>query len=315
MADHTTPGRRAPGHGILDRVAFPPLRTFDSSRTPKRGERIATPRTLAEVDLSAITAALAAAETADTEKPGGQARPQSEDRRHLLQLEEQLAAANARIADLEQEDRELKSRLADIGALAAASSPVAVHAKPSQSEQALPAKKPVQPPSLPLVSDAAAVAPDVLHPAARKLLSAAARHAPARFTWGQLATLAGLKPSGGHFNAGRKDLRLLGYVAESNGLVIATAGGLEAAGEVPPVPSTPAERLALWCGRLPSPAPEILRTLAAQGECYMDADELAAALAKKPSGGHWNSGIAVLRNNGLIEADGRRYRTAPRFRE
>ena len=25
----------APGHGILDRVAFPPLRTFDSSRTPK----------------------------------------------------------------------------------------------------------------------------------------------------------------------------------------------------------------------------------------------------------------------------------------
>jgi len=47
----------------------------------------------------------------------------------------------------------------------------------------------------------------------------------------------------------------------------------------------------------------------------MDADELAAALGKKPSGGHWNSGIAVLRNNGLIEADERRYRTAPLFRE
>jgi hypothetical protein len=45
--------------------------------------------------------------------------------------------------------------------------------------------------------------------------------------------------------AGRKELRSLGYVAESNDLVIATAGGLEAAGEVPPVPSTPAERLAL----------------------------------------------------------------------
>jgi hypothetical protein len=110
-----------------------------------------------------------------------------------------------------------------------------------------------------------------MHPAARKLLSAAARNPPARFTWGQLATLAGLKPSGGHFNAGRKDLRSLGYVAESNGLVIATARGLEAASEVPPVPSTPAERLALWCGRLPSPAPEILRTLAAQGERYTDA--------------------------------------------
>src|SRR5438874_1683886 len=32
------------------------------------------------------------------------------------------------------------------------------------------------------------------------------------FTWGQLATLAGLKPSGGHFNAGRKDLRTLSPV-------------------------------------------------------------------------------------------------------
>jgi hypothetical protein len=107
---------------------------------------------------------------------------------------------------------------------------------------------------------------------------------------------AGLKRSGGHFNAGRKDLRAPSYVAESDGLVTATADGLRAAGEVPSAPSTPAERLSLWCGRLPSPALEMLRTLAAQGEHFMDADELAAALGKKPTGGHWNSGIAVLRN-------------------
>jgi hypothetical protein len=59
----------------------------------------------------------------------------------------------------------------------------------------------------------------------------------------------------------------------------------------------------------------MLRTLATQGERYMDADELAAILGKKPSGGHWNSGIAVLRNNGLIETDGRRYRVAGLFCE
>ena len=67
--------------------------------------------------------------------------------------------------------------------------------------------------------------------------------------------------------------------------------------------------------RLPTPAPEILRTLAAQNGRSISADDLAAALGKKPSGGHWNSGIAILRNNGLIEADpgggvGRRYRLA-----
>jgi uncharacterized protein len=297
----------APGHGILDRVAFPPIRTFDSSRTPKRGEHIATPRTLAEVDLTAITAALAAAETTGSENPEPQPRVQSQDHRQLAELEHQLATANARIASLGQENRELKSRLAGIAALAAGSPTLAVHPKPAQSVQLKP--------SHPVVSRAEAASPNNLHPAARKLLSAAARHTPARFTWGQLATLAGLKPSGGHFNAGRKDLRALGYVDENNGLVMPTEHGLQAAGEVPAAPSTPAERLALWCDRLPSPAPEILRTLAAQGERYMDAEELATTLGKKPTGGHWNSGIAVLRNNGLIETDGRRYRTAALFRE
>jgi hypothetical protein len=61
----------------------------------------------------------------------------------------------------------------------------------------------------------------------------------------------------------------------------------------------------------------MLRTLAAEGERYIDGDKLATALGKKPSGGHWNSGIAVLRNNGLIETEpgSKRYRVAALFRE
>jgi hypothetical protein len=114
----------------------------------------------------------------------------------------------------------------------------------------------------------------------------------------QVATLAGLKPSGGHFNSGRRDLRAGGYVIEANGLVAPTPDGLKAAGEVPPAPSTPAERLALWCGRLPAPAPEMLRTLAAQGERYIRVDELAAMLGKKPSGGHWNSALRCCATTG-----------------
>lgn len=103
-------------------------------------------------------------------------------------------------------------------------------------------------------------------------------------------------------------------------LVGAPPAGLAAAGTVPAVPSTPAERLALWCARLP--APEMLRTLAARGGQVMEVAALAAALGKKPSGGHWNSGIAVLRNNGLIETEpaagtpgSKRYRVAALFRE
>src|ERR1700736_3201630 len=104
----------APGHGILDRVGFPAIRTFDSSRTPKRGERLATPRTLAEVDLTAIVAALAAADTTGSDKSQRAVRPASaEHHRRLARLEQELAAATAHIASLEQQNRDLTSRLTD----------------------------------------------------------------------------------------------------------------------------------------------------------------------------------------------------------
>ena len=316
----------APGHGILQRVRFPAIRTFDSSRTPKRGERLAVPRTLADVDLTAIVAALAAAETGATDKaPDGPARGtlSRDEAARRAQLEQELAAAKARIVTLEEENRALASRLAEIAALA------------SESKEALPISVPAsapisgtKPPHSPRVGANAKSSDGPRtevrggrHPAAQKLLTALAQHAPAGFTWGQAATLAGLKPSGGHFNAGRKELRDAGYVAETGGLVTPTPEGLNAAGEVPAAPSTPAERLALWCDRLPAPAPEMLRTLAAQGGRYMDAGELANALGKKPTGGHWNSGIAILRNNGLIETEpavgtpgSKRYRAASLFR-
>ena len=301
----------APGYGILERVAFPVIRTFDSSRTPQRGEHIVTPRTLAEVDLTAITAALAAPDPHHHEKP-----PQP-DRRRDTDLERQIAAAQIRIVALEQENRDLRSRLAGIASLVAGT-PV----QPPPDHQPPPHQHPPLTNLKPRRSPPAAVTPETapsdqkLHPAARKLLAAAAQHAPAQFTWSQLATLAGLTPSGGHFNAGRKDLRAFGYIAEDNGLVTPTPEGIKLAGDVPPAPTTPAERLALWCGRLPSPAPEMLRTLAAQGERYIDANQLAQTIGKKPTGGHWNSGIAMLRNNGLIETDGRRrYRCIALFRE
>lgn len=48
----------APSDGVLARVAFPRIRTFDSSATP-RPQRLAAPGGLQAVDLPAIRAALA----------------------------------------------------------------------------------------------------------------------------------------------------------------------------------------------------------------------------------------------------------------
>ena len=71
----------APSDGVLARVAFPDIRTFDSSRTPTRTERTATPGTLAEVDLSAIAAALAHVEASAADVP---TTPAPEGRRPSL---------------------------------------------------------------------------------------------------------------------------------------------------------------------------------------------------------------------------------------
>jgi Helicase HerA, central domain len=189
----------APGHGLLERISFPQIRTFVSSRTPKRGERLAVPRTLAEVDLTAIVAALATSGSEDARKP-------SEDRSVHARLEQDLALARVRIAALEENNRELHSRLAKIAALAGGVIRTPVDKIAAEPQPKIPGAKPVRP-SRVRTPDPPTASGNGIHPAARKLLIALAQHAPARFTWGQAATLAGLKPSGGHFNSGRKDLR------------------------------------------------------------------------------------------------------------
>ncbi len=47
-----------PADGVLAQVAFPPIRTLDSSQTPRRVEAAGAPRALPPVDLPAIQAAL-----------------------------------------------------------------------------------------------------------------------------------------------------------------------------------------------------------------------------------------------------------------
>jgi hypothetical protein len=63
------------------------------------------------VDLTAIVAALATSSNEDPGKP-------KEDRSAYTLLEQELTAARARIAALEENNRELQSRLAKIAALA-----------------------------------------------------------------------------------------------------------------------------------------------------------------------------------------------------
>ena len=55
----------APGNDVLARVAFPRIRTLDSSQTPRREALAGAPRLLAPLDVSVIRAALAGMAVAD----------------------------------------------------------------------------------------------------------------------------------------------------------------------------------------------------------------------------------------------------------
>ena len=243
----------------------PHIRTYDSSRTPKRGERISTPRTLAEVDLSAITAALVEARAPGPDRDvaaGGSRRKLTELEHQITERNRLLTAAQARIAALEAEATSLRVRLSRIASLAAEPAPPSPAAGDAVHPFLPSPSAPEDLPSVPVAqseaerASAEADGNGALHPAARKLLAALAPHAPARFTWGQAATLAGLKPSGGHYNAGRKQLRDMGLVDEAADLVAVSPAGMDLAGEVPPAPSTAEERLALWFSRCPARHPK-----------------------------------------------------------
>jgi hypothetical protein len=45
------------GHDILERVKFPPIKTLDTSKTPKAGDARITAPVLAETDLAKIARA------------------------------------------------------------------------------------------------------------------------------------------------------------------------------------------------------------------------------------------------------------------
>jgi hypothetical protein len=64
------------------------------------------------------------------------------------------------------------------------------------------------------------------------------------------------------------------------------------------------ELLEIWKAALPVPADEILGVVAQTGK-PISVEEIAERLNRQPRGGSWNTGMAMLRANGLISEEGR----------
>lgn len=104
--------------------------------------------------------------------------------------------------------------------------------------------------------------------------------------------MVGRKPSGGNFNAARKQLRESGLIAEEGDLIRSAserAFGMDFN-----------EAVDLWKSVLPKPAPAMLDALLKDERPGMSKDELGAAIRSAPRGGYFNGGLAALRNNGVV---------------
>ena len=288
----------APDLDMLKKVAFPRIKTLDTSATPKAGETRVEPKTLAEVDVSAIREALKVPE------PEGKKQPENITRNITAQLAAEyqrglaegiergksigasvmLSTVQTTIGHLRVPDViEAHGHEAIAAPSAAVSVPAhnvpAVPKKPAQRQAAAP-REPGSPPSAGHAKAGAV------------LLGAIARY-PDGISWPDAAIVAGMMSGNGYFYGGKKYLLTEGLVTQQGDLVVATSP----AGS----PASLDEIVARWSVKLKKPGNLMLEKVASAGS--ISAADLSEALGVKTGNGYWYGGIKAMRAAGLTTDD------------
>ena len=252
---------------FFERVKFPKIRTLDSSATPKRGQKRIEPKTLAEVDLTAVRAALSLPE----EEPVSKSAPknwQAETDRLVKQVRAEAYEEGFKAGHIAGTTDGINRGVEALRGL------LATDPRPAKAQAPRPAKSSPKP--KPQSGD-------------NPFVEAARMIWPVRLTWAGLASVLGRKARGGHFNTQRKAALDSGTVREESGLVVLTnppdAGGRD-----------PVEMLRQ---NLPGGARDLFSSIVDNPGLPLTAH--AALLGRKATGGHWNTSVSVLRQNGLIE--------------
>lgn len=318
-----------PGRRVLETAKFPAKRTFDSSRTPKRGEAKRT-AALKPLDLTALKGKLANVE-AETK-----ANDPKMLKAEIAKLQADLAKAQKNITQNITVDSEAEQKAyvrgkidgyADavkgisaefrivIAALDRAEGTFKdVRTGAAQVEEW--AKRPVpQPIPRPAGRVTPSVAPRTPAPAhnghdtdrplgaERRPLAVLAGVHPAGMTESQWAVAAGLRRTGGTWAAYVSRLRSAGRINREGDLFFVTDAGLSDLGSgVTPLPPPGLDLVSFWTSRISGVAP-MLNHLAEAYPHWMTRDELAEALSLAASGGTFNAYLSRLRSPGLIEED------------
>lgn len=311
----------SPPYDLLQRVQVRRRTTFDSSATPKPGEKRVEPTKRAAVDIDALRATFVATiERAKADDPKA-LRAELVDRAvRIAELESRLAAAvrpeapapeplevplltdevRVELRDaIEWLDR-VVGKLADgievarrpvPGPVPTVWRPDPVRQRPTTRTAAPPA--PARPSGEPPTDDA-----KIPGTAVRVLEIAAAFH-PRQMTRRQLATIAGVSPTTGSFKNYLSVLRTRGLMESESDLVEITRAGLALVGRVAK-PTSTAEVVELFAAEIGNRPLEILHELVTRYPRPIPREQIAAALGVSMETGSFKNYLSVLRCNDLI---------------
>ena len=317
---------------IFVKVAIRRRRTFDSSATPKVGERRVEPKARADVDLGALREQMAATiERAEADDP-------KVLRRRIRDLEAQLADARAdvpepvvervevpvldaddlaRIDTVETAVAEVAERFDELAALRQALAGIRgageggdrgggadVRVGSSASPPRPPPQRPrpaAPPPPAPpgTGSDSGGITWADLGKAERKLLEVLAQF-PAGRTRVQVALLSGYSVKSSSLSNALGRLRALDLATKGTDPIRATPEGLAVAGDVDPAPTGP-ELLEHWRGRLGRAERAVLDAIVAAEPNELTRDELAEASGYSASSSSLSNALGKLRSLELVQ--------------
>lgn len=318
---------------LLKRVKMRKIKTFDSHATPEPGEIMKMPGRMADIDLDSIRSEMSdtieRTEAKDPKKLQArvreleheveqlQQRPpeqtpvevsvlSDEDRKLLVEIYEGYVAMAESLAGTESafidHSNEILTAIGKVGAPQPKArwrpAPV-VGGYPAGSKTADHIKSPPASASRPRTTSSGDGDPS-LSKAQRSMLSALATHGELDDL--RLGFLSGYASGSGHFNNTLGALRSGGYVEGGRSSLQITQAGLDAVGDVDPLPTGQA-LIDYWYGKLAKAQKVMLQVLVEAYPQSLTADELGERSGYAAGSGHFNNTLGRLRSTRLASGD------------
>ncbi len=297
-----------PGRSILETAQFPTKATFDSSRTPTRGERRER-RDLKRLNLEALKGKLASIEEeAKASDPKALKAEVAKLRRELVLAERKITApppaerivANAHEIEAARAEGERVGIAIGIAKAQSALSALRVNDVPTGPRAP---RAPAAPPPARRALAAPIDADGSVPAGCAKPLAALAAVFPSGLTEPQWATAAGYKRSGGTWGTYKSRLRGAGLIEARDGRWFASEAGAKAVGDVELPPAPGPDLVRWWAAKLPGTA-RVAEALIGAWPQSLSRDDLALRLDMSPSGGSFGTYLSRLAGPGLITREG-----------